>query len=172
MEPRIHGSTPPVIGWQEVMRSSSGCHFVGYHLCRAKYGGDKDSITPVIAGLAHCLLIAGEKSLIEQDHANRIARLIVNMFIDPRFERCPKCNLTKNRMYKGVKKACESCDGTGLKTLSNDQIAKYCCIDRDTFRNRKYIDLFKEYQAKMGEWETSTLFIMDAKLFGDERVAV
>jgi hypothetical protein len=171
IEPHIPGGRAPLINGLDVMGAMAGCPKIGSYVCLAKYSRDTNARVKAINLLVHPLLMMGEKSLIEQEDAQKLSEIIVDFEVEPGLDRCPKCQGRKEVIVRGLLQPCKRCDGAGRVTFSESKLAELCDIDRHTFRNRKYIDLFKFFQAKVGEWETSTLYIMDAKLFG-ERVAV
>lgn len=171
IEPHIPGGRAPLINGLDVMGAMAGCPKIGSYVCLAKYSGDPVAKLIAMRLLTHPLLMRGESVRIEQDDAEKMARVIVNFEVEPELDRCPKCQGRKEVVVRGLPQPCKRCDGIGRVTFSESKLAELCDIDRHTFRNRKYIELFKFFQAKVGEWETSTLYIMDAKLFG-ERVAV
>ncbi len=173
IEPHIPGGKAPLINGLDVMAAMAGItpRLAGY-LCLAKYSNDDSAKSITIQLLTHSLMMAGESKRITQQDSLGIANLIVNLEVRPGLSRCPKCEGRKSVLIRGLAQPCKRCDGTGKIELAERMLAKLCKIDRDTFRNRKYKELIKEYQAKLGEWETSALYVMDYKLFGEERVAV
>jgi hypothetical protein len=172
IEPIIPGGRAPLINGLDVMAAMAGCQKVGSYLCLAKYSRDANARVIAIQLLAHHILARGESNRIEQEDAEKISEIVIDLEVDPGLDRCPKCQGRRAVMVRGVNQDCKRCDGLGRVTFSEKRTAELCEIDRHQFRNRKYLDLFKHFQAMVGEWETSTLFIMDAKLFGEERVAV
>lgn len=170
IEPHIPGGRAPLINGLDVMGAMAGCPKIGSYVCLAKYSRDANARVIAISLLTHPLLMKGEAAKIGQDDAEKLAEVIVDFEVEPGLDRCPKCQGRKEVVVRGLPQPCKRCDGTGRVTFSESKLAELCDIDRHTFRNRRYIELFKFFQAKVGEWETSTLYIMDAKLFG-ERVA-
>jgi len=170
IEPRIPGGRAPLINGLDVMGAMAGCPKIGSYICLAKYARDSNARVIAIHLLIHPLLMRGEKNLIEQEDAQKLSELIVDFEVEPELDRCPKCQGRKEVIVRGLPQPCKRCDGLGRVTFSESRLAELCEIDRHTFRNRRYVDLFKYFQAKLGEWETSTLYIMNSKLFG-ERVA-
>jgi hypothetical protein len=166
IEPHIPGGRAPLIGGLDVMAAMAGCHKVGGYLCLAKYSRDANARVISIKLLVHHILALGEKSLVEQEDADKLSEIIVDLEVEPGLDRCPKCEGRKTFRAGALTQDCKRCNGTGRIELSETRLATMCEIDRHTFRNRKYKDLIRHFQAKLGEWETSTLYVMDRKLFG------
>lgn len=170
IEPHIPGGRAPLINGLDVVGSASGCPVVGYYLCLAKYVGDPDSEKTTVDLLEQSLLWSNDN--MTESEANGLSRFAVKVEVKLDTDRCPKCKRTGFVYVRGVAKVCQKCEGSGKVEFSERRLAKECGIDREVFRRKKYKSLFREVQAKLGEWETSALFIMDYKLFGEERVAV
>lgn len=141
----------------------AGCNGVGWYLCLAKYARDPIARLRAIHLLTHCILLRGEKQLIEQNDAESLAELIIDLEIEPGLDRCPKCKGRKTVQIEALTQDCKKCEGVGRVELSERRLAAMCDIDRHTFRNRDYKELITHYQAKVGEWETSTLYRIAAK---------
>lgn len=172
IEPHIPGGKAPLINGLDVMAAMAGCHKVGSYLCLAKYSRDANARVIAIQLLAHHILARGESHLIEQEDAEKISEIVIDLEVEPGLDRCPKCEGRKEVMVRGMPHICKRCDGMGRITFSEKRTAEMCEINRHTFRNRKYMELFRHFQAQVGEWETSTLFIMDSRLFGQEEMRV
>lgn len=170
IEPRIPGGKAPEITGLDVMGALAPVPRLGGYVCIAKYARDPYAKQIAAKLLTHYILLKGEDKRIEQQEAEGMAEFILDIEVEL-FDRCPACQGRKLYLFRGIPQTCKKCGGTGKIEFSEHKMAKYCGIDRDTWRNRKYTELFKAAHARLHELESAALYIAESRLRDDERVA-